>query len=741
MNTDARDHGEQAGLPSLDNAPKALKDPIGGSTGGEGDLLDLAAISQILWTRRFWMLGAGALGLALALIYSLLQTPLYRASATLELNPPVVPILGAAGQGAAELTVPTTDWQFLETQYGLLRSRNLARRVVEDLNLINKSPDQAAVGSAEDRIEAKASSLSGGLTVTPRTNSRIVELTYTSADPQEAARYVNGFAEAFLASTLDRRYEATANARQFLERRLATARTALDESERKLVAYAKANNIILAQGPGGGKSDAGGSAGGGSLAGASLVALNAALAEAQQKRITAEQRFGQASTITETNKSTAALREERSKLEAEYREKATIFNDDYPEMVRLRSKIDALDQAIRREASQASSSLRAEYNAALAEEKSLRTRVEELSANVMSERERSVQYNILQRELDTNRALYDALLERYNEVGVSSGVGTAQASIVDRGQVPRAPFSPNITRNLLLGLLLGLALGATIALVYEVLTDIIKSPDDVRRKLGMPALGVIPKKKRGEELSEQLADPKTPIAEAYNAMITSLQFTTSKGIPQILLVTSSSAAEGKSTSSLVLAKMLAESGKRVLLVDADMRKPSFFIPERSDIGLSRLLTGEGDLEPHIVQTSNDGLCLMPSGPIPPNPSQLLGTPLVPELIARLRKMFDIVVLDAPPTHGFADAPLLGALSDGVLFIVESGRTRRGLALESLIGLRAAKSTILGVVLTKYESVIGNYGYTYRYYDQYRDVGGRKKPHELMPQLLDGASQA
>ena len=729
-------------LPVYDLSRGMALSPVGPASSQqeyEDDGFDLSTIWQVLWGRRFWILGAGALGLAISLAASLLQTPLYRATATLELNPPVVPILGrGGGQGGEDMSVPTTDYQFLETQYGLLRSRNLARRVVEDLDLADKPSPGAEPQDAEARIEAKASALAGSITVKPLPDSRLVELTYTSPKPQEAATVVNGYAEAFVTSTLDRRYEATANARKFLTTRLAAARTELDESERRLVAYARAKNIIITQASG---SKEGGGGGASSLAGASLVSLNDALSQAQQKRIAAEQRFRQSGAITETNQSTAALRQEKAKLEAEYREKSTLYQADFPDMVRLRSRIGSLDQAIRGEAGQASGSLRAEYQAALAEEGSLRARVRQLSGNVQDERERSVQYNILQRELDTNRSLYDTLLERYNQVGVASGIGTAQATIVDRSQVPGAPFSPNIPRSIVLGLLLGLGLGALVAFVYEKITDTIKTPDDVREKLRLPALGVIPMKKRKESLSELLADPKAPISEAYASLITTLQFTTSKGLPQVLLVTSSRASEGKSTTSFVLAKRLAEAGKRVLLVDADMRKPSFVVEEQADLGLSRLLTGDGVVDKHILPTRDHGLCLMPSGPVPPNPSQLLGSPVAAQIIDRLRKHFDFIVLDAPPTHGFADAPLLSALADGILFVVESGKTRRSMALEALVRLRSANPMILGAALTKHQAIAGNYGYSSNYYEQYNSLKNRSRKHELMPLLLDANSRA
>ena len=700
----------------------------------EHDGLNLAATLQILWTRGYWILVAGALGLVIALIVSLFETPLYRSTAVLELNPPTVPIMPGGSEQQDNLVVPNTDREFLATQYGLLKSRALAERVVQDLNLAKDGEADAANSSPQARLRSQTDKLAANIEVKPVRASRLVELSYTSETPAKASRIVNGFADAFLSSTLDRRFEATAMARQFLKKRLTTVRAKLDEAERNLVAYAKANNIIDTSGETSGKSDAD------SLSGASLVALNGALAQAEQKRIAAEQRYRQASAITEVNQSTAALRQEKARLEAEYQEKATTFQDDYPDMVRLRSRIEALDKAIHSEAGNASGALQAEYRAALAEESTLKAKVRQLSAAVLDERERAIQYNMLQRELDTNRSLYDALLERYNQVGVAGSVGTPQASIVDRGEIPVLPASPNIPLNLALGLIIGLGFGVIVAFSHEYLTDTVKSPEDVREKLHLPVLGVVPRKKRKEVLAEQVADRKSPISEAYASLLTTLQFATNSGLPQSLLVTSTKAGEGKSTTSFVLANNLAKLGKRVLLMDADMRRPSFIVEERPELGLSRLLIGNDPPGDHILRTHIENLWLLPSGPIPPDPAQLLNTPRLAAIMREVIGKFDFVIVDAQPTHGFADAPLLASVCDAVLIIVEAGKTRRRHALDAISKLHASGSLLLGVALTKYETSIGEYGYGYGYYASYRSIDGKPKSHELTSRLL-GADES
>lgn len=695
----------------------------------EKDGIDFLRLWTTLWARRFWLLAAGVIGLAFALIFSLLQTPLYRSTTTLELTPPTIPVLGDGGN--ADMVVPQSDWQFLETQYGLMRSQHIAERVVETLNLAGEGETDRPEGSREEQIKKLAAGLAGNIKVEAIPDSRLVTMTYTAEDPQEAARIVNAYAKAYVQSNLDRRFEATESTRQFLKGRLDATRTALNEAERKLVAYARKNNLIDLPS----STDKGGiSTPGTSLSGASLGSLNSALAEAQQKRINAEQRFRQGGAISEVNQSTAALRQEKAKLETEYAEKSNYFQDGYPDMVRLRSRIDALDKEIRSEGSRASGSVRAEYQAALAEENALRARVKQLSGDVLDTRERSIQYNMLQRELDTNRTLYDALLDRYNKVGVAGDLNSPLASVVDEGAVPGGPFAPNIPRNVILGLVLGLALGAAFVLTFEFLTDTIKTPDDIRAKLRLPFMGAIPRGERNDNLVDQFGDPKSPLSEAYASLLTTLRFSTNGGYPATLVVTSTQAAEGKSTTSFVLAMQLARLGKRVLLIDADMRKPSFLYESSPSIGLSSLLTAANQDKEHIVKTRSENLWLMPSGPIPPNPSELLGASHFRSILDQFDERFDCMIIDAPPCLGLADATLLGSASIGVLLVMESGKVRRKYALEAIEQLQSGNCNILGVCLTKYAGASATEGYNYNYYKYHEK--DKIEPHELSPLLLD-----
>jgi polysaccharide biosynthesis transport protein len=616
--------------------------------------LNLQTIWRIINEWRWLILGATAVGLAAAIIVTLLTTPQYKSTAVLEINPPAVEIMeGSKGQ-----PVVPNDREFLATQYGLLESRSLAQRVAQEMNLASNEEFVPGDADRATKLKIAAGILMSNFEVKPVPQSRLVRISYASPDPQLAAQITNSFADNFINSNLERRYEASSYARSFLERQIANVKRDLERSERQFVGYAQQQGIINL---GGG--DAGQSSDAASLQGASLAALNSALANAQTRRIAAEQAYRQAGggARAEVTQSTSALRAQRAGLEAEYNEKLSRFRPEYPDMVALRARIDALTEQINSEAGQVSGSraatLRAEYQAALSAERALQGRVDQLKAAVLNLRGRSIQYNILQREVDTNRSLYDALLQRYKEIGVAGGIGKNLVSVVDRAEVPGAPFKPNLIFNLAVGFALGLIAGLAAALGLEFINDTIKTPDDVREKLRLASLGVVPKKLTQESVSEELKDQSSPVSEAYFSLRTSLQFTTDSGAPKTLLITSTRAAEGKSSTTLALAQNFARLGNSVLLIDADLRKPAFVTGADPTEGLSKLLTNHDGLGEHVLKTEHDNLWLLPCGPLPPNPAELLASPRLKALIHEAASQFDMVIVDGPPVLGLADAPL------------------------------------------------------------------------------------
>lgn len=677
--------------------------------------LDLPTLLRILRDWRWLILGAVALGLAGGIIATLLTTPLYRAFVTLEVNPPVVEISDEQTRQRAQ---SGDTWDFIQTQVGLLGSRSLAERVAQDLNLAGNPQFAGQGGDASSRLKSATGQVAGGLSVVAPEEGRLIRFSYTSDDPNLAAQVANGIADSFINQNLQRRFEASAYARRFLERQIAKTRADLEKSEQQLVAYAQSEGIIsLGTGVGpDGKSESTGS-----LQGESLVALNQALAEATARRVAAEGAYRSALSsgpTSEVNSSTQALRQARAGLEAEYQEKRTLMKPDHPEMVSLRSRLDELDRQIALETSQVSggrnNSLAQEYRGALSAERALQSRVNALKGSVLDLRGRSVRYNILQREVDTNRGLYDALLQRYKEIGVAGGVGTSPVSIVDRAEVPGGPFKPSLPFNLLAGLGIGLVGGIGLAVGLEFLNDTIKSREDVRNKLQLACLGAIPRRSGKGNFLDDLQDPASAVSEAYSAVAAALRFSTGDGVPRSLVVTSAQAAEGKSSSALALAQNFARQGLTVLLIDGDLRKPSFKAAS-DELGLTKLLTNHDDVGTHVLPTQFESLWLLPSGPLPPNPADLLSTPRFGQVVEEASRQFDLVIVDAPPVLGLADSPLLSSVSSAVLFVVESGRTRTRGAIEALNRLEATGAHIVGAVLTKSTEHEAGYGYySYRY---------------------------
>jgi len=719
---------ENAHLPERFAPPDAARLDGSGSGVTDGGL-DFASLIKIVREWRWLILGAVALGLAAGIITSLLTTPLYRAKATLEINPLSVKILDEKQREGGS---SPSSFDFVVTQIGLLSSRSLAERVAQDLNLASNETFVGSGGDAATRLRLATSKVARRLKVEPPEEGTLVRYAYVSESPELAAAVANGVAESFISAGLQRRYEASAYAREFLQKQIAKTRADLEKSERQLVAYAQAQGIINTSVGANGQP----SSDTGSLQGESLIALNRALAEATARRVQAEGAYRQAQLAggsAEVNESTQALRQSRAILEAEYQDKLTLLKPDHPDLLSLRSRINETSRQINSERSQIASgratSLLADYRAASSAEGALRGRVAQLKGSVLDLRGRSIRYNILQRDVDTNRGLYDALLQRYKEVGVGGGVGASPVSIVDRAEVPYGPFKPNLTVNMLIGLLAGLIVGLGAAIAFDFLNDTVKTREDVRNKLGLACLGVVPKSRVKAGLSADLDDATSAVSEAYSAVLATLRFSAKSGAPKALLMTSTQPAEGKSTSTLALARNYARRGESVLIIDADLRRPAFRGISKTE-GLVKLLTSDEAVRAHVIDTNYENLWLLPCGPITPNPADLLSTPRFAAIVEEAKQYFDRIIIDGPPVLGLADAPLLSAVADGTMVVVEAGRTRTAAARQSIDRVQASGGHIVGVTLTKSTDEASHYGY--RQY-QYGAVGDKRKEMIMITQ--------
>ena len=470
---------------------------------------------------------------------------------------------------------------------------------------------------------------------------------FTSPDPQLSASIANTWVTQFVASTLDRRFASTADAREFLEERLAQLRQQLEDSERNLTSYAANEEIIALSSR---QDVAGQTSDQRTLAAVDLEALNDELARAHGARIAAEStlRTGTGAQESMSSGALVSLRTRRAELAAQRAQLLTQFEEGYPAVEALTSQIASLDQAINQEEARAGLVKTEAYRSALRREQVLESRVAALKNQLLDEQRASIQYNIFQREVNTNRELYNALLQRYKEIGVA-GVGANNVAIVDRAQSPKEPSSPSLPLNVALSLLIGMLLSGGFIYVREQIDQSLRDPADVQNLLGLTQLGLIPVVEKGE-IEDELRDRKSTVSEAYFSAATSLSFLTNHGAPRTLLLTSSRPNEGKSTSAFALAAQFARTGKRALLVDADMRNPSAqeFFGLSNSSGLSNFLTGEDDISKLVRPTDIPNLTVMCAGPQPPNAAELLAGERLKELPGRLLEHYDQIIFDAPP---------------------------------------------------------------------------------------------
>lgn len=720
--------------------PGALSiDLLGSEARQTFEEIDLVAYWRILVKRRWLALGVLAAVILVSLVLTLMATPIYRSTAVVQIDNQQQQIVregDVSGQGSAY-----RDPEFQQTQIELMRGRDLAERVAESLDLDAATMDRLNQPSWLDRVKdlirpapevvqsesganakallARATSLvRSGITIEPVRNSRLVKIHYDSPVPVFAARVADATAEGFIASGLDRRMDASSYAKTYLENQIKLLKSRLEDSERELVAFAQKENLVS-------------NGEGQSLAGQNLTALNTALATAQEQRIRAQARWQQAQAARGAalpadmleNSILRTLQQQRAVLQGQYQQKSQVLLPEYPEMRQIKGQLDELDKQIKEELVNIRSSIQAEYNSATSQENLLMSQLATLRTEVLDVDGRSIQYTILKREVDTNRQFYDGLLQRYKEVGVAGDVRSNNVAIVERPQVPSGRFKPNLSRNLAMGALLGAFFGILLAFLLEFLDDTIKTPEDVEQRLMLAVLGIIPKLSKISPL-EAVEDPRSAFAEAYRSVRTALQFSTSKGVPRVLLVTSSGAEEGKSTTALTLARNFASLGKRVLLIEGDLRNPSLKRTMGADaqFGLSNLLSGSSTIAETVMHTSDPLLDVIYSGPLPPNPTELLSGSKLVSLLSVASEQYGQVIIDGPPILGLADAPILSNAAGGTLLIVHSGKTRISSAQVAVKRLKAAHAHLLGSLLTHYDARVAGYGYTY---DSYYQYGGGK----------------
>jgi len=724
---------------------------------------DLLAWWSVIRKRRWTVLTAFSVLFAAVLVGSIKEKPVYQAKALIEIdkeNPSV------ANPQELFLLDEVSD-AYLETQYKVLTSDDLAERVIHQLGLDRQAEflpstlawpwsmtanaaaafpppppkDSAAVPDLSVR-ETVLTRFRSRLDIRPIRRSRVVEIRFDSQAPELAARTVNAVAENYIQKNLEARWDAAQKASEWLSQQLRDLKAKLENSEDDLQKYAADNGLLFLETE---KGDAE------SIVNQSVREVQEELTRAQADRMEKESIFrlvqsGEYGSLPGVldNKLLQDLTFRLADLQREQAQLATTFTDNYPKVKQTQSQIAEIQSSLERERWRAAQKISNDYFAALRREKLVREAFAEKLAEANQIAEKSVQYGILSREVDTNNGLYEGLLERLKEAGVSAGLKASNIRIVDPGTVPYKPIAPNYPLNLGLAAFLGLGLGICMAFLKEHLDQTIRYSQDVFHFLGVPVLGFIPsmsarngKKLKGITAADREfifgpANSRTApgdaliedrprndlgihkgsaFSEAFRELRTSVILSASGRLANSILVTSAQPGEGKTTVAVNLAFSLAQLGQPVLLVDADMRRPSIqkYFPQKGS-KLSSYLGGQGAWQQMVYPTPISRLNILHCGPIPENPSELLSSDRMRALIQESMTTYRFVILDSPPLLNRADSRILGSMVGATLLVVKGGETPRQVVQYAESQARSVGANLIGVVLNNLDSSLNDYSY-------------------------------
>lgn len=724
---------------------------------------------RVLVKRKWIILGCLATIFSVVAIASLRTTKVYEAGGTIAINKPDNSL---SFQNTATFSLDYYDPSELETEVKILQSDVLALEVIRELNLDRRpdaegqAPPPASIDLEPDPLQAdpaKASAMLGGfkgnLRVALSQNSRIIDVRYRSADPQVAANVVNTLMQTYIEDNRKARFESTMQASDWLQKQLVDLQMKVETSQEKLVRYQKEHEILGIDEKQ-------------NIITSKLDELNKALTAAESERMDKEAFYrliesGDPDAIASSAggidtgsgvQSASALLETLRAKEAELKIQAadlnTQFGPSYPKLAQLNNQLKEIDAQILTEMKKIAGKVRGQYMTALRREGMLRDALEKQKQEANKLNESAIEYNLIKRDVETNRALYEGILEKLKQAGVSAGLKSNNFRIVDSARPPTYPIEPNIPRNLGFAVMLGLATGVGLAFLLEGLDNTIRTTEQAQNISGLPSLGIIPlgsKSAREGPNSKglviaaskepveliTLSRPHAPMTEAYRALRTSLLLSNLGSPPKVIMVTSALPEEGKTTTSInvavVLAQSLAQKGGRVLLIDADLRRPSIHrhlgmgqqsasAGEERLRGLSDVLTGNATLERAIPRTAIipklSNLYVLPAGTQPPYPAELLASPQMWEVLAQLREQYDHIVIDTPPSLSVTDAVLLSPRADAVVLVIRSGKTkkqslRRARDILAQVGARA-----VGVLLNAVDLSSPDYYYYYEYQGKY-----------------------
>jgi len=712
--------------------------------------VDLLDYWQLILKRRWTVAVCALVVFTTIAIGTLKKTPLYEGRVTLEIDPEppsVVNFKEISEVGSNSYDIDS----YRETQYKILESRSLAERVVNDLELYRRPefyksrgilglwesdpkplPPAYAVGPPDTSADYYRNSVRffmGKTDVSPVRRSNLVEVSFRSEDRELAARIINKLAEDYIQENLEVKWNETEKASQWLQGKLVDLKGKLEKTEDALEAYAKANSILFVND----KQEM------------ATERLNQLLTEYTKAQADRYQKESQNSLVEEGkiqdlpdvlgNRMIQDLEERLADAQKDYANILATVKPDFPKARQYQRQIDSLEADIDKQKEAVTQTIVDQYKSAEAREKYLQQAVADQKKVVDDIAERSVQYNILKREVDTNRQLYEGLLERMKEAQISATSTASNIRIIDNAETPKSPVSPRVMLDLVAGLILGLGLGVGLAFFQEYLDKTLKDPDEVEKLLRLPSLGVLPRFASNGTYAHENEDQDLLVAprhvevapalqtqpeavEAFRSLRTSILLSANP-VPRLILVTSALPGEGKTTTTLNLGATLASLGSRVVIVDCDMRRPACHRSTgvKNSPGFVQCLTGRVSLAEAVYPVPGvPNLCVIPCGPIPPNPAEVLSTPLAAQLLRQLRSDYDYVLVDSPPLLSVADSRVLATITDAAVLVTRAFVTPYDVVRRARNLLAGAGARVLGVALNDVDLRRHGYG-PYQHYGE------------------------
>src|SRR6184192_4407038 len=693
--------------------------------------------------------------------------PVYVATTRIELDRENANILPFQGTDSYDIMMDQDN--YIETQSKILTSETLALQTIRNNGLSARpefsspsGPSEAvASGSlANQKRPPELAEFLGSLSVKRVPNSRLMDVSFESTDPQLAARIVNAHIASYIEQNFRSKYEATTQASSWLADQLGELKIRVQKSEDTRIAYERQNQIWTLDDKQ-------------NITTQRLSDINKQLTDAQSERMKKESlyQFAKAGNLdavpeVQNNSALGDLLKKRSDAASQYNDALAQYGPNFPKVQRLQAQLKEFDQTIEKEKQKILDVLESDYHEAQQRETLLTQALDQQKAETNQMAGRLVEYNILKREAEANKTLYDGLMTKLKETAISQGLRSSNIRVVDPAMIPSTPARPAKTRNIALSVLIGLVGGIGLALMREYLDNTVKTPDDVETLARLPSLAVVAQfsgsngagkrsgpllgfssnghDKRIELVAHHL--PKSQWSEAFRALRTSILLSQADHPPQVILVTSALPREGKTTTAANLAVTLAQLGDSTVLVDADLRKPGIGrllnLGTGKYAGLSSYLAGVSSLDlVSVPHPAIPNLVAIPTGPLPPNPADLLSSHKLVDAIAELRTKFKFIVVDSPPIMAATDAVILSVHADGVLLVVRSGETPKVAFTRTRDLLTSVKSRILGVVLNAVDSSAPDYYYSYRYYPYSYGYGPQETGDAAQGEIPESASEA